>query len=224
MINLLPSFHGMENENPYRHIRDFEELCNTFCDQNWTQELVHLKLFSFSIKDKAKDWFLTLAPNSIGTWQELQDAFLKEFFPIHKTNSLMKQIQNFTQTNEEPFDICWKRFKALLSQCPHHGYDKMRQLSIFHGGLNPQSKQLIETMCHGSFLTLNANQVEAHFDYVASTSKGWDTSNPYDRSQKPSTNNQNQTQGLFHLKVEDDDIHAKYAQLFRKVEAMHLSQ
>ena len=29
-IPLLPTFHGMENENPYTHIRDFEEVCTTF--------------------------------------------------------------------------------------------------------------------------------------------------------------------------------------------------
>ena len=30
LVPLLPTFHGMENENPYNHIRDFEEVCTTF--------------------------------------------------------------------------------------------------------------------------------------------------------------------------------------------------
>ena len=30
LVPLLPTFHGMENENPYTHIRDFEEVCTTF--------------------------------------------------------------------------------------------------------------------------------------------------------------------------------------------------
>ena len=29
-VPLLPTFHGMENENPYTHIWDFEEVCTTF--------------------------------------------------------------------------------------------------------------------------------------------------------------------------------------------------
>ena len=29
LVPLLPIFHGMENENPYTHIRDFEEVCVT---------------------------------------------------------------------------------------------------------------------------------------------------------------------------------------------------
>ena len=30
LVPLLPTFHGMENENPYTHIREFEEVCTTF--------------------------------------------------------------------------------------------------------------------------------------------------------------------------------------------------
>ena len=30
MIQLLPTFHGLESENPYLHLRDFEEVCNTY--------------------------------------------------------------------------------------------------------------------------------------------------------------------------------------------------
>ena len=30
IVPLLPTFHGMESENPYTHIKEFEEVCNTF--------------------------------------------------------------------------------------------------------------------------------------------------------------------------------------------------
>ena len=33
MIPLLPTFHGMDNENPYVHIREFEEVVATFHSQ-----------------------------------------------------------------------------------------------------------------------------------------------------------------------------------------------
>ena len=29
IIQLLPSFHGLDLENPYLHLREFEEVCNT---------------------------------------------------------------------------------------------------------------------------------------------------------------------------------------------------
>ena len=30
IVPLLPNFHVMESENPYAHIKEFEEVCNTF--------------------------------------------------------------------------------------------------------------------------------------------------------------------------------------------------
>ena len=30
IVPLLPTFHGMESENPYAHIKEFEDDCNTF--------------------------------------------------------------------------------------------------------------------------------------------------------------------------------------------------
>ena len=32
LVSLLPTFHGMKSENPYSHIREFEEVCNTFME------------------------------------------------------------------------------------------------------------------------------------------------------------------------------------------------
>jgi len=45
MIQLLSTFHGMDSENPYIHIKDVEEVCNIFIDRTSTQETIQLKLF-----------------------------------------------------------------------------------------------------------------------------------------------------------------------------------
>ena len=54
LVPLLPTFHGMESENPYSHIREFEEVCNTFKEKTTTVDLMRLKVFPFTLKDKAK--------------------------------------------------------------------------------------------------------------------------------------------------------------------------
>ena len=54
LVPLLPTFHGMESENPYSHIREFEEVCNTFNEEAATVDLMMLKLFPFTLKDKEK--------------------------------------------------------------------------------------------------------------------------------------------------------------------------
>ena len=54
LVPLLPTFHGMENENPYTHIRDFEDVCTTFKEGEIDMELLKLKAFPLTLKDKAK--------------------------------------------------------------------------------------------------------------------------------------------------------------------------
>ena len=47
---LLPTFHGMENENPYTHIREFEEVCITFKEGVPDMDLLKLKAFLISAR------------------------------------------------------------------------------------------------------------------------------------------------------------------------------
>ena len=64
LVPLLPTFHGMENENPYTHIRDFEEVCTTFKEGTIDMDLLKLKAFPFTLKDKAKIWLNSLRPRT----------------------------------------------------------------------------------------------------------------------------------------------------------------
>ena len=54
IVPLIPTFHGMESENPYAHIKEFEDVCNTFQEGGASIDLMRLKLFPFTLKDKAK--------------------------------------------------------------------------------------------------------------------------------------------------------------------------
>jgi hypothetical protein len=83
VIQLLPKFHSLDSENPYLHLKEFEEVCATLHNQNVNSDVVRLKLFPFSFKEKAKNWLNSLKPRSIDTWQEMQREFLKKFFPTH---------------------------------------------------------------------------------------------------------------------------------------------
>ena len=56
LVPLLPTYHGMENENPYTHLRDFEEVCTTFKEGMMDMDLLKLKAFPLTLKDKAKIW------------------------------------------------------------------------------------------------------------------------------------------------------------------------
>ena len=100
---LLPTFRGMENENPYTHIREFEEVCMTFKEGVIDMELMKLKAFPLTLKDKAKIWLNSLRPRTIRNWGDMQVELLKKFFSTYKTNSLKREIYTFTALKNEKF-------------------------------------------------------------------------------------------------------------------------
>ena len=65
LVPLLPTYRGMENENPYTHIRDFEEVCTTFKEGMMDINFLKLKAFPLTLKDKAKIWLNSLRLRTI---------------------------------------------------------------------------------------------------------------------------------------------------------------
>ena len=63
MIRLLLVYHGVEFENPYSFMRDFEDVCSAFLSTGSPLNKICLVLFLFALKEKAKIWFHSLAPN-----------------------------------------------------------------------------------------------------------------------------------------------------------------
>ena len=110
ILPLLPTFHGMESEKPYTHIRDFEEVCNTFKEDATNLDLMRLKFFPLTLKDKAKIWLNSLRRRTIQNWTEIQAEFLKKIFSTHRTNSLKKHIYTFAAHENEKFYQCWERY------------------------------------------------------------------------------------------------------------------
>ena len=69
-------------------------------------ELLKLKAFPLTLKDKAKIWLHSLRPRTIRNWTEMQAEFLKKFFSAHKTNTLKRQIYTFAPYDNEKFYQC----------------------------------------------------------------------------------------------------------------------
>ncbi|XP_071917076.1 uncharacterized protein [Coffea arabica] len=56
LIQLLPSFHGLPGEEPYKHLQEFDVVCNSMKPPGITEEQIKMRAFPFSLKDSAKDW------------------------------------------------------------------------------------------------------------------------------------------------------------------------
>ena len=109
LVPLLPTFHGMESENSYSHIREFEKACNTFKEDISNVDLMRLKFFPLTLKDKAKIWLNSLRPRTIRDLGDMQAEFLKKLFSTYKTNNLKRQIYTFVAQENKKFYQCWDR-------------------------------------------------------------------------------------------------------------------
>ena len=213
LVPLLLTFHGMENENPYTHIQDFEEVCTTFKEGAFDMDLLKLKAFPLTLKDKDKIWLNSLRPRTIRNWAELQAEFLKKFFNAHKTNNLKRKIYTFAAHDNERF----YQYLETISACPHHGFDTWMLVNHFYDGMSPSMKQLLETMCGGDFLSKNPDEAMDFLNYVAETSKGWDELNPREvERMKPIVK---PSRGIYSL-TKDVELKAKMSTLNRRMEEL----
>jgi len=55
-INTLPKFHGLESEDAYFFIREFEEVCLMMKISSLVDDAIRLRFVPFALKDLAKKW------------------------------------------------------------------------------------------------------------------------------------------------------------------------
>ncbi|KAF7812340.1 uncharacterized protein G2W53_033316 [Senna tora] len=169
IIQMLPSFYGLSSENPYKHIDEFLEVCSTFKLPNVSEDAIRLRLFPFSLKDKAKHWLTTR--DNIATWDQMSKEFLKKYFPAGKLTKLRQEITNFSQLDNELFHETWERFRDLLRSCPHHEVPKWQLVNSFYSGLSERNQQMIDSSCGGIFLDKNPDEAWDLFEHLSENSQ-----------------------------------------------------
>jgi hypothetical protein len=179
---MLPSFYGLDHENPYSHVKKFKNICFITKFQNFSEEAVHLRLFPFSLHDRAMELLHSNAPGSITSWEDLLKQFYNKFFPMSRVNEVRKEISSFTQDEDEKFSECWGRFKDLLIRCPPHGYEKWRLMQFFYQGLSQPNSSMIESMNGRAFFNLTRDLAYKALDKLANNSQQWDFTSCRDKS------------------------------------------
>ncbi|KAK8684196.1 hypothetical protein V6N13_040226 [Hibiscus sabdariffa] len=62
MLNTLSQFGGSPAENARQHLKSFLEICKSFKIHGVSNDVLKLKLFPYSLRDKAKAWLNNLPP------------------------------------------------------------------------------------------------------------------------------------------------------------------
>ena len=150
MVQNSVQFGGSPTEDPNMHIRNFIEICDTFKFNNVSEDAVKLRLFPFSLRDKAKGWLHSLPAGSITTWEELAQKFLTKFFTMAKTAAIRNALTQFAQQTGESLCEAWERYKEMLRKCSHHGMPDWMVINCFYNGLGAQSRPMLDAASVGA--------------------------------------------------------------------------
>ncbi|XP_020413479.1 uncharacterized protein LOC109947514 [Prunus persica] len=206
MLEILPTFRGLPNEDANIHIAKFIVGCKNILIRGFSAEAIKLRLFPFTLKDKAETWLFTLPANSITTWQQLHTKFLNKYYPASKTLNYKREILTFTQKPNEEFHEAWERYTKMYIKCPHVKIDSDTQMNIFFDGLNPTSKSHVNASAGGSLSNKSAREAFELFDMMATESQQWAA----EHSQK---------RGIFELSVGSPNMSAQMEKMDKKIDA-----
>ncbi|KAK9046177.1 hypothetical protein V6N11_052076 [Hibiscus sabdariffa] len=152
MLNTLGQFGGTPNENARQHLNSFLEICNSFKIHGVSNDVLKLKLFHYSLRDKAKTWLNNLQPDSLQSWTQLCRSFLAKFSYTNMTDHLRNQITSFRQEDDEAMHEAWERYRDLFRRCPMHGLLEWTQVSIFYNSVNTPTRMMLDVSTNGTLL------------------------------------------------------------------------
>jgi hypothetical protein len=145
IINLVVTnpFRGLEDDNPYRHIKEFTMICNTVQQEGVPTAWFKQNLVPFSLEDEARRWYTLASVEVKGSWDKLVKKFLSKFFPIRKVQDLRRQVLSFKQGEDEGIDEAWDRFNELLEQGPNLAFSDDLMLHTFYFSATPNSSRFV---------------------------------------------------------------------------------
>ncbi|XP_057793227.1 uncharacterized protein LOC131009840 [Salvia miltiorrhiza] len=167
-IQVLPKFSNSLGESAHKHLAEFDLVCTTLRPQGFPED--HLKLLTFphTLQSRARDWLLDLSPGSIRTWNDLEEQFLRKFFPESKAANLRIAISSIKQRQHECLSDYWERFQQLCHRCPNHGFsDYQLLINYFYRGMSSFDRRIVDAACGGSLTNKTLDEAkQLIFDMV----------------------------------------------------------
>ncbi|CAM8940457.1 unnamed protein product [Rhodiola kirilowii] len=176
-------FSGRMNEDPHQHLKRFVQMCNTVKTNGVPPESYYLRLFPFSLSDKASRWLDSHAEGTFTTWGKLAEAFLQQYFPPSKTEHFRNQIISFRSMDGETLYEAWERYKELTRLCPHHNLELWQIIDTFYQGIDQGMRTLINQAAGGG---LNGVPLEYTYEIIERAAQDYhlwtsDRGNPKDK-------------------------------------------
>ncbi|CAJ2652135.1 unnamed protein product [Trifolium pratense] len=205
-------FSGNPTDDPNLHLSIFLQYADTVKANGVSPEAIRLRLFPFSLRDRARAWLQSLPSNSVATWDELKKVFLARYFPPSKTAMLRAQINGFRQRDNESLFEAWERYKEMIRICPHHGLENWLIIHTFYNGLLYNTRMTIDAAAGGALMDKPYNQAYQLIESMAQNHYQWGSERaPVEKTQ---------TKGGMYEISNMDHINAKLDALTQKIESL----
>ncbi|XP_058753187.1 uncharacterized protein LOC131626388 [Vicia villosa] len=121
MLQTTGQYSVSPNEDPHLHLRQVLDVASNFKILGVTDDAFGLRIFAYSLRDRAKSWLNFLEPNFIATWNDLVEKFLAKYFPPSKNTKMRNEITSFRQGDDEN-KLDASSGGAILSKSYEEGY------------------------------------------------------------------------------------------------------
>ena len=165
------TFSGEQDENPFLHLQKFEETCDCLHIEGMSSETIRWKLFPFSLKGKARQWYDSNKEKKGGDWGTLLSEFCLYFYPLSKVVDLRLSILSSKQMDNESMSAYWERFDVLSKSGPNLAIPDQVLLQHFYVGLTIESRKELNTSANGSFIHLTASEARNLLDKIIQRDK-----------------------------------------------------
>ncbi|KAL4282225.1 hypothetical protein GQ457_03G008650 [Hibiscus cannabinus] len=167
MLNSIGQFGGLTHEDARQHLRSFIEVCDSFRQQGVHEDVLRLKLFPYSLRDKARAWFNSIPSGSVESWDDLCRNFIIRYSSTVLTDKLRNDITSFRQTDDESMYEAWDRYKELFRKCPMHGFNEWTKVIMFYNGVNAPTRMMLDASANGTLLDKSAEEATEILDRLA---------------------------------------------------------
>jgi hypothetical protein len=162
------NFSGGLDENPYKHLQDFEEICATLIISGMNPETLKWKAFPFSLTGWPKHWYKLHVSSCHGSWVILKDQFCFAFFLVSKIIDLHNEVLNFSQKEGKSLGAAWSRYNQLALLGPELSIPDAIFLQHFVHGLGTESAEYLDIISRGVFVHCMVEEARSILDTILS--------------------------------------------------------
>jgi hypothetical protein len=162
------NFAGGLDENPYKHLQHFEEICATLMVSGMNLKRLKWKAFPFSLMGWAKQWYKLHVSCCHGSWIILKDQFYFVFFLLSKIIDLCNDVLNFSQKERESLGAAWSRYNQLALSGPELSIPDAMFMQYFAHRLGTGSTEYLDMTSRGVFVHCTVEEGKLILDRILS--------------------------------------------------------